>query len=94
MPTIIIRNRLSGRRYEVEVDPTHTVKDVIDVLIEGGYIQPAPYEGWEWRLMDSSGFMLPPDARIVDWISGSGEDTFWLFAHYAGGERDGHPPIG
>lgn len=89
MARLVIRDRFTGRRYELEVFPENTVDDVINALIDGRYISSAPGEGYEWILIDSRGVQIPPNARILNWISESGnENEVWLTARWKGG---GHP---
>ncbi len=84
---LVVRDRFSGKRYELEIFEENTAKDVIDTLIEGGYIRPTPGEGYEWVLVDSRYIQISPNEKIVSRIysSGSGEAEVYLVAVVSGG---------
>ena len=58
---LIVRDRFSGKRYELDIFEENTAKDVIDTLIEEGLIRPTPGEGYEWILIDSRFVHIPPN---------------------------------
>ncbi|MEM2079535.1 MAG: hypothetical protein QXH32_05610 [Candidatus Caldarchaeum sp.] len=86
MARVVVRDRFTGKRYEIEVYPENTAEDVINTLVDSGIIQSSPGQGWEWRLVDSRGFQLPSNTRVIDWLSRTGEQTeLMLTAHWTGG---------
>jgi len=62
---ISIENKLTGRIYDVEIDPGHTVKDVIDMLTEEGYIPATPFTDYYWVLVDSRGIAINEDEALA-----------------------------
>jgi hypothetical protein len=83
---LVVRDRLSGKRYELEIFEENTGKDVIDTLIESGLIKPSPGEGYEWILVDSRFIQIHPDERISSRLySGSEENEVFLVARVVGG---------
>lgn len=86
MARVVVRDRFSGKRYEIEVYPENTAAEVINTLVEAGMIQGSPGQGWEWRLIDSRGLQLPSNIKVVEWLSRTGEQTeLMLTAHWTGG---------
>jgi hypothetical protein len=85
---LVVRDRLSGKRYELEIFEENTAKDVIDALIESGLIKPSPGEGYEWVLVDPRFVQIHPDERISSRLhSGSEENEVFLVARVVGGCR-------
>ncbi|MCF8885703.1 MAG: hypothetical protein L4877_07965 [Aigarchaeota archaeon] len=83
---LVVRDRISGKRYELEVFEENTAKDVIDSLIEAGLIRPTPGEGYEWILLDSRFVQIHPNEKIVSRLSyGSEEAEVYLVARVTGG---------
>jgi len=60
-----IENRLTGRVYDVEIDPGHTAKDVIEMLIEEGYIPATPFTDYYWVLVDPRGIMIDENEALA-----------------------------
>lgn len=89
---LVVRDRLSGKRYELEVFEENTAKDIIDALIEAGLIRPTPGEGYEWILLDSRFVQIHPNEKISSraYSSSSGEAEVYLVARVAGGTDDSH----
>jgi len=89
---LVVRDRLSGKRYELEVFEENTAKDIIDALIEAGLIRPTPGEGYEWILLDSRFVQIHPNEKISSRVysSSSGEAEVYLVARVAGGTDDSH----
>ncbi len=82
---LIVRDRLSGKRYELEIFEENTAKDVIDALIDSGLIRPTPGEGYEWILLDSRFVQIQSNERISSRF-GSGEGEVFLVARVVGGD--------
>lgn len=91
---LVVRDRLSGKRYELEVFEENTAKDVIDALIEAGLIRPTPGEGYEWILLDSRFVQIHPNEKISSSVysSGTEEAEVYLVARVAGGTDDNYEP--
>jgi hypothetical protein len=88
---LVVRDRLSGKRYELEIFEENTGKDVIDTLIESRLISPSPGEGYEWVLIDSRFVQIHPDERISSRLySGNGENEVFLAARVVGGDVKRH----
>jgi len=78
---IIVRDKLLGERYELEIFEETTAEDVIDALIESGLIRP----GYEWVLIDSRLVFIRPNEKISSRLSPeSGENEVFLVA-WSGG---------
>jgi hypothetical protein len=89
MMKLIVRDRLSGKRYELEIFEENTAKDVIDALIESGLIRPTPGEGYEWILLDSRFVQIHPNEKLSSRLySGSEENEVFLVARVVGGGRN------
>ncbi|MEM3820000.1 MAG: hypothetical protein QXF08_06110 [Nitrososphaerota archaeon] len=83
---LIVRDRISGKRYELEIFEENTVKDVIDSLIESGLIRPTPGEGYEWILLDSRFVQMHPNEKISSrYLYGSEGAEVYLVARVTGG---------
>ncbi|MEM1550300.1 MAG: hypothetical protein QXR13_00020 [Candidatus Bathyarchaeia archaeon] len=83
---LIVRDRISGKRYELEIFEENTAKDVIDSLIEAGLIGPTPGEGYEWILLDSRFVQIHPSEKIASRYShGSEGAEVYLVARVTGG---------
>lgn len=82
---LIVRDRISGKRYELEVFEENTAKDVIDSLIDAGFIRPTPGEGYEWILLDSRFVQIHPNEKIISRCYGSEEAEVYLVARVTGG---------
>jgi hypothetical protein len=78
---LVVRDRLSGKRYELKILKGTTAREVIDTLIESRLINPSPGEGFDWILIDSSFIQIQPDERVSSRVSsGSGEIEVYLLA--------------
>jgi hypothetical protein len=85
---LVVRDRLSGKRYELEIFEENTAQDVIDTLIESGLIRPTPGQDWQWILVDSRFTQIPPNERVSSRISSSsGENEVFLIAIASGGDN-------
>jgi hypothetical protein len=83
---IIIRDRYSGKRYELEIFEENTARDVIDALIDSGLIRPTPGEGFEWVLLDSRLIQILPNQKVSSRLSpGGGENEIFLAVVPSGG---------
>jgi molybdopterin/thiamine biosynthesis adenylyltransferase len=90
---IIVRDRISGKRYELDILEEHTAKDVIDVLVEERLIRPSPGEGYEWILVDPRFIQIPPNERVASRLSGAGENEVFLIARFIPGNESLKPSI-
>ena len=60
---ITIRDEKTGREFDLEVDPDNSVSEVINALVEGGYIVSSPGEGYYWAL-EFEGMSLQPGQTL------------------------------
>jgi hypothetical protein len=86
---LVVRDKMSGKRYVLEIFEENTAQDVINTLIESGLIRPTPGPQWEWVLIDSRFFLILSDERISSRVSsGSGENEVFLVARPYGGDTE------
>jgi len=80
---LIVRDKVSEKRYELEIFEENTAKDVIIALIEEGLIKPIPIEGCQWVLTDSEGSRIIPDEELSSRLS-PGENKVYLSTRTVG----------
>jgi hypothetical protein len=77
---LIVWDRVSGKRHELEIFEETTAQDVIDALIGEGLIRSYYGELFdEWILIDSKYVRIHPNERIVPRISSNGKNEVYLF---------------
>lgn len=63
----VVRDKLSGKHYVIQLYPENTAEDMIKALIQSQLIPSTSRR--KWRLADSMMYQLPPDVRVVEWLS-------------------------
>jgi uncharacterized ubiquitin-like protein YukD len=76
---LIVIDRLSGKKYELEGFEESTAQEVIDDLIDVGFIRPSPGERFEWVLLDSKLKQILPNEKLSSRLS-PGENEVYLVA--------------
>jgi hypothetical protein len=77
---LTVHDRLSGKKYRLEVFEENTAKSVINVLIKKGLIGSSPGQDYEWALVDSRFYQIFPDERIIPRASSNEEGEVYLIA--------------
>lgn len=60
---ITVRDEKTGREFDLDVDPDNTISEVVNALVEGGYIVSSPGEGYYWAL-EHQGTTLQPGQTL------------------------------
>jgi hypothetical protein len=76
---LIVRDIYSEKRYEFEIFEETTAQDIIDTLIDLGFIGPSPREGYQWILTDSKFIQILPNEKLSSRLS-PGENKVYLAA--------------